>query len=58
MGCHEQPLQPFIEAAIKDSYPTILNIDCAEGYYAVGMARRMPKTMVMAYDLNPRSSTV
>ena len=58
LGCYEQPLQPFIEAAIKDNYPTILNIGCAEGYYAVGMARRMPKTMVMAYDLNPKAQEV
>ncbi len=44
LGCYEQPLQPFIEAAIAEKYPTILNIGCAEGYYAVGMARRMPNT--------------
>ena len=38
LGCYEQPLQPFIEEAIANAYPTILNIGCAEGYYAVGMA--------------------
>ena len=35
LGCYEQPLQPFIEQAITNAYPTILNIGCAEGYYAV-----------------------
>jgi len=55
LGCYEQPLQPFIEAAITQGYNTILNIGCAEGYYAVGMARRMPHTGVLAYDLNPRA---
>lgn len=44
LGCYEQPLLPYIEAAIQAGYPTIVNIGCAEGYYAVGMARRMPKT--------------
>ena len=39
---------PFIEQAIQASYPTILNVGCAEGYYAVGMARRMPNTKVLA----------
>ena len=58
LGCYEQPLQPFIEAAINDNYPTILNIGCAEGYYAVGMARRMPQTQVLAYDLNPKAQEV
>jgi hypothetical protein len=55
LGCYEQPLQPFIEAAITQGYSTILNIGCAEGYYAVGMAKRMPSTRVLAYDLNPRA---
>jgi hypothetical protein len=53
LGCYEQPLQPHIEAAIGAGYGTILNIGCAEGYYAVGMARRMPATRVLAFDLNP-----
>jgi hypothetical protein len=55
LGCYEQPLLPFIEAAIQASYPTILNIGCAEGYYAVGMARRMPETKVLAFDLNHKA---
>ena len=58
LGCYEQPLQPFIEQAISNAYPTILNIGCAEGYYAVGMARRMPNTKVLAFDLNPNAQEV
>ena len=58
LGCYEQPLQPFIEQAINLAYPTILNIGCAEGYYAVGMARRMPNTQVLAFDLNPKAQEV
>ena len=58
LGCYEQPLQPFIEQAIQSAYPTILNIGCAEGYYAVGMARRMPSTQVLAFDLNPKAQEV
>ena len=55
LGCYEQPLLPFIEQAIQTNYPVILNIGCAEGYYAVGMARRMPDTQVLAFDLNPKA---
>jgi hypothetical protein len=58
LGCYEQPLQPFIEEAIVNAYPTILNIGCAEGYYAVGMARRMPGAQVLAFDLNPKAQEV
>lgn len=55
LGCYEQPLQPYIEAAMSEGYATLLNIGCAEGYYAVGMARRMPRTRVLAFDLNPKA---
>ena len=55
LGSYEQPLQAFIEAAIVANYATVLNIGCAEGYYAVGMARRMASTQVHAFDLDPRA---
>ena len=52
LGCYEQPLQPVIEEAIRANYPLVINIGCAEGYYAVGLACRMPNTKVMAFDVN------
>ena len=58
LGCYEQPLQPFIEQAIRAAYPVVLNIGCAEGYYAVGMARRMPATRVHAFDIDPAAQRV
>jgi len=58
LGCYEQPLLPHIDAAIGENYPLILNIGCAEGYYAVGMARRMAATQVLAFDLNPKAQQV
>jgi predicted O-methyltransferase YrrM len=58
IGCFEQPLQPFIEEAISSSYTNILNIGCAEGYYAVGMARRMTNTQILAFDLNLKAQEV
>ena len=53
LGSYEQPLQPFVVAAMKAKYQTILNIGCAEGYYAVGMALNMTDTKVLAFDLDP-----
>jgi len=58
LGCYEQPLQPFIERAIASQYPEILNIGCAEGFYAVGLAKRMPNTRVYAYDTNDNAQKV
>ena len=55
LGCYEQPLHPFIESAIRAAYPVVLNIGCAEGYYAVGMARRMPATRVEAFDADAQA---
>ena len=58
LGCYEQPLQEHIEKAITSNYQTILNIGCAEGYYAVGMARRMLDTLILAFDLNPKAQEI
>lgn len=55
LGCYEQPLQPYLEQAVQANYATLINIGCAEGYYAVGLARRLPETRVFAYDLNPKA---
>ena len=53
IGCYEQPLLTFVEEAIHTDYVNVVNIGCADGYYAVGMARRMPKSKMWAYDTNP-----
>ncbi len=55
LGAYEASLHPVIETVIARAYPQILDIGCAEGYYAVGLARRMPQTTVHARDLNPRA---
>lgn len=55
LGTYEQPLQPAIEAAIARGYRQVVNIGCAEGYYAAGLARRMPTARVLAFDTNVRA---
>jgi len=55
LGCYEQPLQPYISAAISKGYTTVLNIGCAEGYYAVGLARAMPEAKSLAFDTDPKA---
>jgi len=46
---------PVKEYVFPLGYPAIINIGCAEGYYAVGLARQMPFTRVLAFDLNPKA---
>jgi hypothetical protein len=50
LGCYEHELQPFIEAAVATGYGDVVNVGCAEGYYAVGLARRMPQARIHAFD--------
>ena len=58
LGTYEQPLQPYLNKAIVGTYDQIVNIGCAEGYYAVGMAQKMQNTHVTAFDLNPKAQEV
>ncbi len=53
LGCYEASLAPIIETIVTRAYPLVIDIGCAEGYYAVGLARRMPGTTVWARDANP-----
>jgi hypothetical protein len=42
----------YILSAIKDKYEQVIDIGCAEGYYAVGLALKIEKTIVYAYDID------
>jgi hypothetical protein len=53
LGSYEATLHPVIETVIARAYPQVFDIGCAEGYYAVGLARRMPDAIVHARDTNP-----
>jgi hypothetical protein len=51
LGIYESQLHPAIERAVAESPAVVANVGCAEGYYAVGIARRLPDAIVHAYDL-------
>lgn len=55
LGCYEQELHPQIERLIALGFPRVVNIGCADGYYAVGLARRMPGARVHAHDTDPKA---
>lgn len=50
LGAYEASLVPVIEEIIARAYPTVVDIGSAEGYYAVGLARRMAGARVLARD--------
>lgn len=55
LGAYEASLAPVIEEIVASGYDTILDIGCAEGYYAVGLARRMPGARILAHDSDPKA---
>jgi len=53
LGSYEEPIQEWICEVIEaKKCSNILDIGCAEGYYAVGFAMRMPDTHITAYDID------
>ncbi|MGZ4315502.1 MAG: methyltransferase domain-containing protein [Gaiellaceae bacterium] len=58
LGAYECELHQTIEQIISRGYGTILNVGCGEGYYAVGLARRMPSSTIVAVDYNPAALTL
>lgn len=51
-GSYEQQLLPVIKNIAEKNYETVIDIGCAEGYYAVGLARMIPGATVHCYDIN------
>jgi hypothetical protein len=52
LGCYEREIHPIIDQLLSSEYSEIVNIGCAEGYYAVGFAMRIKSANVYAYDIN------
>ena len=52
LGSYEREIQHVIERICRQPYEVVIDIGCAEGYYAVGVARRITKAMIYAFDIN------
>ena len=55
LGCYEQELHPALAQFCQGRPGTVLNIGCAEGYYAVGLARALPNVTIYAWDIAPNA---
>ncbi|WP_395539598.1 hypothetical protein [Neotabrizicola sp. sgz301269] len=58
LGAYEASLDPVIETIIARAYPLVIDIGCAEGFYAVGLARRMAQSRILARDISPRAQAL
>jgi methylase of polypeptide subunit release factors len=55
LGTYEQELHSVVERAIWLDPTYVLNIGCAEGFYAVGLAMRLKSVQVFAADADPKA---
>lgn len=53
MGSYESEIQTVIEEFCKKEYSEIIDVGCAEGYYAVGVAKFSDNPKIFAFDTNP-----
>ncbi len=55
LGTYESELGGAVEEMVAWKPDKLVNVGCAEGYYAVGLARRLPSAEVFAYDTDPKA---
>jgi hypothetical protein len=58
LGTYELELHPFLLAAAARAPQAIVNVGCAEGFYAVGLARLMPEVPMFAFDIDNKALAV
>jgi len=58
LGSQELELRSVIERIIARGYKTIFNVGAADGYYAVGLAMRLPDVRVEAFEALPELHSV
>jgi hypothetical protein len=52
LGTYESELHPYLLQFARDGLDCVIDVGCAEGYYAVGLARLMPAVRVHAHDIS------
>lgn len=55
IGSYERELAPVVERALSARFDRVIDVGCAEGFYAVGFAYRRPDLRVAAFDLDPQA---
>lgn len=53
LGSYERELHPVVERVLQTGYSDVVDIGCAEGWYAVGLAMRLQGVQVHAFDTDP-----
>ncbi len=58
LGCYESNLHDSIYHFANRNPKTVINIGCAGGYYAVGLAKLLPNAKVFAFDIDQNAQDV
>lgn len=56
IGSYEYELQSYIDDLSTKIYSKILDIGSAEGYYAIGFAKKLPSAKILAFDIDPKAN--
>ena len=55
LGSYESELHPILERMLDNEYKAIVDIGCAEGYYAVGLGLRFANANIYAFDTSSKA---
>jgi precorrin-6B methylase 2 len=55
LGTYESELHPHLAEFAAAGIDDVIDVGCAEGYYAVGLARLMPGVTVHAHDIDEKA---
>lgn len=55
IGTYESELHPYLAKFAAKAPDCVIDVGCAEGYYAVGLARLMPQAIVHAFDVQEKA---
>ncbi|HEX3699995.1 MAG TPA: hypothetical protein VHV27_04910 [Phenylobacterium sp.] len=58
LGVYEGELHPYFEQFLAEGVDVIVDVGCAEGYYAVGLARLAPGVVVHAHDIDKTAQSL
>jgi precorrin-6B methylase 2 len=58
LGSYEAELHPALLKAVSRQPIAVVNIGCAEGYYAVGLARLLADAPVFAFDIDEKAQQI
>jgi len=58
VGLYEAELHPALRDLARAPPSAVINVGCAEGYYAVGLARLFPQAAIYAFDTDPKAQLI